>query len=169
MMIETERLLIRPFKMDDARDLHEILGDDETMKYCEPAYDFAKTEEFLRGFCIGRKGALAAELKETGKVVGYILFNEYETDVYEAGWFFNRGYWRRGYAFEAMKAVFGYAFEKLKAHRIFAETIDGVKSVGIMEKLGMVREGVQRKHVRDNDGNWADLYLYGLLTEDWRK
>ena len=30
-------------------------------------------------------------------------------------------------------------------------------------------EGIQRSQTRDNHGNWADLYFYGLLEEDWRK
>ncbi len=43
MHIVTERLLIRDFCASDAEDLHEILGDAETMKYCEPAYTFEQT------------------------------------------------------------------------------------------------------------------------------
>lgn len=58
-----------------------------------------------------------------------------------------------------------YAFDKLDAHKIFAETIDGVKSVGLMKKLGMQLEGIQRSHVKDKDGHWADLYLYGRIKE----
>ena len=37
--IETERMMIRSFTADDADDLYEILGDDQTMANCEPAYD----------------------------------------------------------------------------------------------------------------------------------
>jgi RimJ/RimL family protein N-acetyltransferase len=36
-----------------------------------------------------------------------------------------------------------------------------------MKKLGMQLEGVQRSHTKDDDGNWADLYLYGLFKNDW--
>ena len=48
MNIETPRMIIRDFIPEDAADLQEILGDDETMKNCEPAYDFEKTEKFLK-------------------------------------------------------------------------------------------------------------------------
>ena len=44
--------------------------------------------------------------------------------------------------------------------------IDGVKSVGLMKKLGMRLEGVQKQQTRDNLGNWADLYLYGILESE---
>ena len=122
MYIETLRMVIRDFLLEDAADLHEILGDAEAMEHCEPAYDFEKTREFLTSFCIGRKAAAAAVHKETGKMVGYILFNELEKGVFELGWFFNRRFWRQGLAFESCKAVIDYAFSERKAHKVFAET-----------------------------------------------
>ncbi len=157
--IETTRLIIRNFTPDDAGDLYEILGDAETMKNCEPAYNPQKTKAFLHSFCIGRNGAVAAVHKQSKKVIGYILFNEIEPSIFEMGWFINRNYWRQGYAYEACKAVMGYAFRKLDAHKVFAETIDGVKSVGLMQKLGMKFEGIQ-------ENNGVSLYCYGLLRED---
>lgn len=108
MRIETQRLLIRDYTMDDVKDLHDILGD----------------------------------------------------------WFFHQKFWRQGYAFESCRAVIDYAFHELDAHKIFAESIDSIKSVGLMKKLGMQLEGVQRSHTKDDDGNWADLYLYGLFKND---
>ena len=168
MNIETPRMIIRHFTPEDAADLHEIFGDDEIMKNCKPAYDFDKTKDFLSSFCIGRNGAVAAVHKESGKMMGYILFNEADEGVFEMGWIFNRRYWRQGYAYESCKAVIDYAFRELKAHKIFAEAIDTVKSVSLMQKLGMQLEGIQRSQTKDNHGNWADLYFYGLLEDDWR-
>ncbi|MCM1102967.1 MAG: GNAT family N-acetyltransferase [Clostridium sp.] len=165
MHMETQRVLIRDYTMDDGEELHDILGDAEVMKNCEPAYDTEKTSEFLSEFCIGKKGALAAVHKDSGRMIGYILFKEFDESVYEMGWIFNKNFWRRGYAYESCKAVIDYAFHELNAHKIFAETIDSEKSVGLMKKLGMQLEGVQRSHVKDNDGNWSDLYLYGILKD----
>lgn len=164
MLIETDRIIIRDFKPDDVYDLHEILGDAETMKYCEPAYDFKKTQKFLEEFCIAKKGAVAAVLKGSNKVIGYILFKPWEESVYEIGWIFNKKYWRQGYAYEACSALIAYGFRELDIHKVVAETIDGEKSVGMMEKLGMEREGAQRSQIKDTFGNLADLYLYGLRS-----
>lgn len=163
MDIETPRLVIRDFVPDDLADLQEILGDAQTMRYAEPAYPPEKTAAFLRDFCIGQKAALAAVHRPSGKVIGYILFHEGPKDVYEMGWFFNRAYWRHGYAFEAARAVLEVAFERLGAHKVFAETIDDTRAVGLMKKLGMQPEGCQRAQCRDLAENWADLYLYGIL------
>ena len=54
----------------------------------------------------------------------------------------------------------------MNVHKIFAEAIDGMKSVGLMKKLGMKLEGIQRSQTKDHFGNWADLYFYGILAED---
>lgn len=169
MKIETPRIIIRPFRPEDAADLYEILGDDETMKSCESAYSLEKAERFLTSFCIDRKGAVAAVHKESGKMMGYILFSEATQGVYEMGWIYNRSFWRQGYAYEACQAVIEHAFGARKAHKVFAETIDAVKSVGLMRKLGMQLEGVQHSQTKNHHGQWADMYLYGLLEEDWKK
>ncbi|MCM1215246.1 MAG: GNAT family N-acetyltransferase [Lachnospiraceae bacterium] len=163
MYLETKRILIRDFKPQDAADLHEILGDDETMAYCEPAYSLEKTESFLAEFCIAKKGAVAAVHKESDKVIGYILFHSTEESVYEIGWFFNKQYWRQGYAYEACAKIITHAFHDQNAHKIFAESTDAEKSIPLMRKLGMKPEGIQRSHTKDNAGNWTDLHLYGLL------
>ena len=49
-----------------------------------------------------------------------------------------------------------YGFSKLKLRKIFAETVDGVKSVGLMRKLGMEPEEIQE--------NPADLYVYTIVN-----
>lgn len=66
--IETERMLIRGFTPEDVHDLHEILGDDETVKGCEAAYELEKTRAFPSSFCIERKAAVTAVHKESGKL-----------------------------------------------------------------------------------------------------
>lgn len=166
MYIETLRMIIREFIPEDAVDLYAILGNAETMEKCESPYDFKKTVDFLTSFCIEHKGALAAVHKESGKMIGYILFNEFDADVYEMGWFYNRNYWRQGYAYESCKALIDYAFGELNAKKIFAETIDTVKSIGLMKKLGMQLEDIQRDQTTDNHDNPADLYIYSILAED---
>ena len=83
------------------------------------------------------------------------------------GWIFNRAYWRQGYAFESCNALLDYAFREKHAHKVFAEAIDPVKSVGLMKKLGMCLEGIQREQTKDSLGNWTDLFFYGILRTQW--
>ena len=168
MLLETKHMIIRDFSTEDVCDLFDILGDEETMKNCEPAYDLKKTEQFLREFCINKSGAVAAVHKETQKMIGYILFHETAEKVYEIGWIFNKNYWRKGYAYESCYEVMRYALSELRAYRIFAEAIDKIKSKGLMEKLGMTLEEIQKKQTKDNLGNWADLYIYGIARNNWQ-
>ncbi len=72
MYIVTDRLVIRNFRASDVKDLHEILSDAETMKYCEPPYRYKQTQNFLQDFCITKQGAFAAVCKENKKVIGHI-------------------------------------------------------------------------------------------------
>ena len=171
MILETKRLMLRDFTMDDLDDLHEILGNDETMLFTERAYSKEKTATFLQSFCIDRqpKGAYAAVLKSTGKLIGYVLFKPLgEEDVYEIGWIFNNLFWRQGYAYEVCSKLIEYGFTEMKLHKICAEAIDTVKSVSLMIKLGMIEEGVQRKHARHPvDGTWCDLHWYAILKEEY--
>ena len=67
MLIETERMIVRDFCSDDVNDLHEILGDEETMKSCESAYNLEKTQKFLEDFCIVKKAQLPQFLKTVKK------------------------------------------------------------------------------------------------------
>lgn len=166
MDIITPRLTLRPFDMADAPALQAILGDAETMTYLEPPYDPPKTEAFLRDFCIARKGALAAALRETGRVIGYLLFKEIESGIYELGWVFHRGYWRQGYASEASEALLHHAFEALRARKVVAETVDAVKAAGLMRRLGMRQVGAERLASPDHDGQ--ELLLFELSREEYR-
>ncbi|MBQ8556893.1 MAG: GNAT family N-acetyltransferase [Clostridia bacterium] len=167
MYIETNRLIIRDFIPDDLEGLHAIFGDEETMQNVEPAYTLLQTRDFLERFCIGQHGAVAAVHRESGQLIGYILCKEYEPEVYEIGWIFHRDFWRRGFAHEACSAVLHKLFTAYRAHKVFAEAIDAVKSVGLMRKLGMQPEGIQRSQTKDNHGRWTDLYFYGLLAEEY--
>jgi len=160
MRIETQRLVIRDFYLSDVNDLYEILGDAETMKYCEPAYSYEQMQKFLQDFCIAQNGAFAVVHKDKQKVIGYILFKAWETSVYELGWIFNKNFWRQGYAYEASSNIITYAFENLNVSKVVAETIDTQKSIGLMKKLSMKLAEVQKDATKDALGNTVDMYVY---------
>lgn len=118
MRIETERLAVRGFALEDEADLHEILGDAQTMRFLEAPYDREKTQRFLAEFCIARRGAMAAQRKDSGKVIGYILLREEAPGVLEMGWVFHRAHWGQGYAQEACRAALDAAFAQRGAHKV---------------------------------------------------
>ncbi len=167
LRLETQRLLIRNYLPEDADGFHAIFSDPEVMRACEPPYDRAASEKWLRYF-IRNPIAFAVVEKESGTVIGHALFKQLPGDadgIWEIGWIYNQAFWRRGYAYEAARALMDYGFSALGLHKVCAETIDPVKSVSLMEKLGMTREGVFRQHTKHPVSDaWVDLYWYAALN-----
>ncbi|MDE6280236.1 MAG: GNAT family N-acetyltransferase [Oscillospiraceae bacterium] len=168
MRLETDRLIVRDFTMDDLPALWDIFRDEEAMEHMAPMTQ-RETEEFLRSFCVARTppGAFAAQLREVG-LVGYVLFNQVDAPgIYELGWVFRRDCWGRGLAREASEALLNHAFTVLDAHKVIAQTEDTVRAVPLLERLGLRREGTFRRHGLGRDGNWKDIHWYGLLREEY--
>lgn len=169
MIIRTPRLIIRDYHLSDWSDLYEIFSSEHVMRACEPTYTEDQTKKALSYF-IEKSIAYAVTLADSGKVIGHALFAQLpppdEQGIYEIGWIYNEKYWRNGYAFEASKALIDYGFKNLKIHKVIAETTDPVKSVRLMEKLGMRHEGTFRAHTKDRNGNWTDLYWYAIVNPE---
>lgn len=169
MYIRTSRLIIRDYRSSDWQELYAILSDPTVMRFCERPYTPEQAKEALDYFS-KKEIAYAVTLADSGKVIGHALFAQLpppdEQGIYEIGWIYNRTYWGNGYAYEASKALIDYGFQQLKLHKVTAETIDPIKSVGLMKKLGMTHEGTFRAHTKDLGGNWTDVYWYGICNPE---
>ncbi len=119
--IKTERLLVRKFNETDTDDLFETLSDEAVMKYIEPPFSRNQTQKFIleAGLCEPPL-VYALEWRETGKVIGHVIFHPYEEESYEIGWILNRNYWAKGIADELTKALVYYA----KVHEISSLIIE---------------------------------------------
>ena len=84
-MITTKRCILRRMSLEDAQDLYSVLSDGEVMKYIEPPFDMAGTLEFIKsaGLCEPPL-VLAAEWRETGRVIGHAVFHPYDKSFYES-------------------------------------------------------------------------------------
>ena len=169
--IRTERLLLRPFRETDHRDLYEFLAqleNDEFEGY--PGITFENSLAQLRER-LGSEEYLAMELKESGKVVGNVYCGRREFCAREVGYIVNEDYLRRGYAAEALTAAVEAAF-RVGVHRFFARCDPrNERSWRLPEKAGFRREGHLRQNVffhRDARGEpiWKDTYVYARLKED---
>lgn len=169
-MIETDRLILRPFTMDDFDDLYEYISDAKVVEY-EPYKPLTREEarENLKWRCTTDE-MFAVALKENGKVIGNVYFGNRDFNSKEIGYVFNKNFWGKGYAKEACRAVIADAFEN-GIHRVFAELDpDNENSRHLVESLGFVREAYFKQNVyfwEDEDGNpiWKDTYVYSLLAE----
>ena len=165
MYLQTPRLCIRDYQEEDWADLFEILSDPLVMEKCENVYDEIRTKEILHLFR-SRNIGFAAAHRESGKVIGHILFCQLPPpdpeDVYELGWFLNRRFWHQGYAYEASTHLLEYGFRELGLSGVRAETIDPDRAGRLLQKLGMKLETILPGAATDPSGNRADLYWYAI-------
>ena len=172
VMMETQRLLIRPFDPADWEDLHEYLSDEQVVRY-EPYNVFTADESRMEAVRRSNDPAFwAVCLKDGGKLIGNIYLAGQPFDTWELGYVFNAKYQGKGYATEAAICLLDYAFVKLGARRVtaFCNPLN-TASWKLMERLGMRREGHLIRNIwfkRDEHGApvWADTYEYALLAEE---
>lgn len=75
-------------------------------------------------------------------------------------------HWGHGYATEVAHALVKFGFDTLKLHRIEAgAATENHASVRVLEKIGMIREGIGRK-ILPTPGGWRDNYRYAILEDD---
>ena len=184
MILETERLILRPFAESDAEDAFEYLHEPtvhcftcmktETMEDAKKAVlDRAKDEYYL-----------AIVLKENGKVIGEIDAiaenpapdeKDAVLDTFSPCWMLNTNYHGKGYAYEAAKAFFDFLFKQKGARRLYAFTEDyNIASQKLCEKLGMRQEGLFKEFVsfvKDENGNpiYENTYQYAILKKEWER
>lgn len=156
MLIRTKRLLIRPYVESDIEDAFEIYSDDAVTRWLGGSANLPNSpDEMLPrienwslyqiqnpGF-----GLWAIEYQSQNRVVGSVLLKPLpEGDDIEIGWHVARQSWGNGYAPEAGMAIRDYAFTELGLKRIVAVAYpENLKSLRVMEKLGMTREGMVRQ------------------------
>ena len=178
-MLETNRLLIRPFQESDYSDLHEYLSIEETYRY-EPG-DPVSLEE-AKDIALKRSDSVnwwAVTLKKdiNYKLIGHISLFQTEPLMFrtwEKGYIFNPEYHNQGYATEACQAVIDYTFTQLNAHRIVANcSPENQASWKVLEKCGLTREAMRRKNAffrTEHNGEpvWLDSSEDAILADDQR-
>lgn len=172
--LETDRLLLRPFRLADAPRVQQLAGDPAiaatTLNIPHPYEDgmaeawirshpdsFAKQDDFV--FAITR-------LENTGEgallgAIGLTLVLPHARG--ELGYWIGKPYWGQGYCTEAGQAILRYGFEVFELRRIFSRyMVSNPASGRVMEKLGMQFEGCLRQHVL-KWGEYVDLNFYSIL------
>lgn len=106
MRIETDRLLVRRLTEDDAEALHAVLSDPEVMCYIEPPFSLEQTQDFIReaGLC-EQPLVYAVVWKQTGKLIGHLIWHSWDETIMELGWILRRDFWGRGIAKELTAAM----------------------------------------------------------------
>jgi RimJ/RimL family protein N-acetyltransferase len=176
--IETDRLLLRPFRLEDARRVQQLAGDRSvaatTLNIPYP-YEDGVAENWIRShpenFAKRESATFAVTLKSEADdialmgAIGLTLAMPHARG--EMGYWIGKPYWGRGYCTEAARAVLDFGFVELGLQRIFARHMDSNPASGrIMEKIGMQYEGCLRQHV-NKWGQSVNINLYGILRSEY--
>lgn len=174
--IQTERLILRPFREGDAADLFAYLRAPTASCFLSlKLADLAAAEIEVRRRALD-ESFLAICLKETGRVIGDLFGGAGEADEEETasvGWNLNPQFAGQGYAFEAARALFDHLFRAKGFRRLYAYVEDHNRpSQRLCEKLGMRREGMFVEFVsftKDAAGNpiYENTLQYAILRREW--
>ena len=146
--LETERLRLRLFTLDDLQIMFELNSDPDIIKYAEatPARDIHEARQRLEEGPLADYenygyGRFAVELKETGKVIGFCGIKYLpEIDLPEVGFRYLKEYWGRGIGTEAARVCVDFARDDLKIKKLIALIVpENTGSIRVAEKLGMSR------------------------------
>jgi [ribosomal protein S5]-alanine N-acetyltransferase len=173
--ITSERLQLREFRLEDQRAIHEYASDPEvTMHTGWGPNDEETTRTVLQQWIIDQQAwprnsiPLGIELRSAKKLIGSTGFSSIDNATGVFGFVLHKNFWGHGFATEACRALLGFGFNDLHLHRVTAECfVEQARSVRIMEKLGMRREGHCLKNAW-KAGVWRDTYTYALLDTEWK-
>jgi ribosomal-protein-alanine N-acetyltransferase len=157
--METARLIIRSFTLQDAPALHErVFSDDEAMRFiprgASPSVERTRgsIERFMRHEREHGFGLWAVDLKETGEFIGdagLFLVQGTGPEV-EVAYHFGRKWWNQGYATEAATACLRFGFTECRLDEIIAICFpEHIASRRVMEKSGMAFVGPARYYDLD--------------------
>jgi RimJ/RimL family protein N-acetyltransferase len=175
--ITTERLLLRPFHVDDLEAFVAYRSDPEIARYqsWDPTYSMADADRFLnsqRGLVFGQPGEwlqLAIVHRDAGTLLGdcAVRVATDQPATAEIGITLAQTSQSKGVATEALKGLLTELFEQRGMHRVFAQTDDRNLPVGrLLERLGFRCEArlIEADWFK---GEWSTLRLYALLSREW--
>lgn len=173
---ETDRLVLRPFTIADARTVQLLAGQKEvaatTLAIPHP-YEDGDAESWIathqEQFQNGTGVTFAITLKSDRSLIGAISLMSIHTyySRAELGYWIGVPYWNNGFCTEAAREMLRYAFTVLGLNRIYCTHFSGNPASGrVMSNIGMTHEGRLRQHVKKWDVS-TDLETYGILKEEW--
>ncbi|WP_249199206.1 GNAT family N-acetyltransferase [Photobacterium sp. GJ3] len=179
-LLETERLLIRPWENKDAAPLAKMGANPQVMRYFPSVLSQEESEALRhRAQSLIEEngwGFWAVELKTTGQFIGFVGLHAQDlaipnTPFVEIGWRLDAEHWGKGYAPEAAQRALQYAFESLDAPDVYAfTTVTNLPSQRVMQKLGMTDCEQNFLHPKlPADHVLAEHCLYRITRAEWQQ
>ena len=174
--IETERLLLRPFRASDAPAAYRNwCSEDAVTRYLtwQTHADETVTQALMQTWEAGCSDPAfyqwAIELKSLGEPIGSIsvVGKDERTEAVSIGYCIGSRWWRQGITTEAFRAVIAYLFEAVGVRRIEARhNVKNPNSGRVMRACGLTYEGTLRQAAADNQGI-VDVCVYSILRSEY--
>jgi RimJ/RimL family protein N-acetyltransferase len=176
--LESQRLALRPFQVEDAAALHEALAESIEELRCHLWFlpwvaqeqSIASAEARCRtaqaNFLVRADLPYLAFNKETGRLIGSIGLHRTDWTVpkTEVGYWVRTSEVGRGYASEGVDVLVDWALSELRAIRVELVTLEqNLGSRAVAERCGFTLEGVHRNVFRGPDGDLRHRYVYAKL------
>ncbi|QTD56016.1 GNAT family N-acetyltransferase [Parasphingorhabdus cellanae] len=167
----TERLRLRPLRLEDADALHPVFADADLMRWWSsgPHKSVSETREYVAQNCEGEPWQTWAITRmQDDTALGWVVFihSKDRPNVREIGYILNRSAWGAGIAREAVSRVIRYGFEELGLRRIYADVDpENMSSIKLLKVLGFQQEAHLRQESKTHIGI-RDSLIFGLLQDD---
>lgn len=173
--IETERLLLRRFCIDDAESMFNNWADDsEVTKYLSwsPHGSINVTKNIISSWlnqyhklnCYNWAITLKTDSAAIGSITVVKILESSATA--EVGYCLSRKHWGSGIMTEALRAVIHYLLFEINVNRIQAiHDVQNISSGKVMSKAGMQYEGVLRQYITISNCP-RDVAVYSVLNQD---
>lgn len=176
--IETESLLLRKFRKDDAESFFQRVGGSEQVtRYMlwQPHKSVLESQESIEKILSrydGENGyTWAIALREDDSIIGRVDLLRFDEEGSSCSFAYMIGekFWGKGFGTETLRAIFVFAFGKLDIHKIVADHMsENVASGKVMQKAGMHYVGKQLAKYEKN-GKVYDADEYEIMLEDWQQ
>ena len=176
--LQTERLVLRALRPDDAPTIAQLAGHreiaDTTLSIPHP-YSVEQAQEWIATHGgpqnLTKQTVFGITTRADGQLIGTVGLREINPEHCHAemGFWIGVDWWGNGYATETARVVLRYGFAELKLNRIYAQhMVRNPASGRVLEKIGMKPEGLLRQTVR-KWGIFENVVLMAILRDDWRK
>ena len=173
--LETERLILRKFKIEDAEGVFKNWATDpNTNKFLSWSLhkDVEETKSVVSKWIEEyEKGSYnwIVEIKDTHEVIGNIAeqgkSNRHKT--ISLGYCYGSKFWNKGYATEALRRVIEYLLNEQDFYLVEANHRSSNPASGrVMQKAGMKYDGTLRDRRLNPDGTRADMLYYSIEKEE---
>jgi len=176
LQITTDRLLLRPIRIEDSDSIFQYRSNAEVNRYqgwipktIADVHDFVLNKVSDEINMPGTWFQFVVIKKDNNELIGDIGIHFLESDNFqvEMGCTLNKAHHGKGYAFEAVKEVVNYIFENLGKRRIVV-SIDSrnQSSIRLIERLRFRKKGLVKESSELNS-EWVDDLVYALLKDEW--